>query len=92
MTYKYDRSYWRAFWLDTPITPSNDANKRRKLAPGTCVKQVTPSPGVPECGRVHANQEGALCRVIGHGWNDSADEKFVWEGTKGEFEETWQAD
>lgn len=77
--------------MDTPIVPP-PAGERGKCAPGVCVK----AKGVngPVFGRVHANPNrfDAPAIVIGHGWDDSADECFVWTGSKDEFNRTWEVD
>lgn len=74
-------------YLDTPMSPPKSAEDRHALKPGTCVKTRE-----GYCGRVHKNMPGEICVVIGHGWNDSDVEKFVWRGTHEEFQRMWEID
>lgn len=75
--FSFDAKEHSHYRYNTPLTPPESPKARRALAPGTCVK--TTVDGKTVCGVVHLNStEG--CAVIGHGWSDSDEEKFVWRG------------
>lgn len=77
--------------MDTPIVPPLGIIARSKFEPGTCVKTKRElHEGEKFFGRMHSNQN--TYRVIGHGWTESLNEKFVWEGDEREFAETWMVD
>lgn len=89
----FDRRDFCDVKLDTPIAPPADMLQRYKLAPGTCVKER----GIADfldtwCGIVNQHEHGEDCVVIGHGWNDTEQEMFVWRGTIHEFNRTWTGD
>lgn len=86
----FDRSEWIRLRLDTPLGVPVDCFH---LPPGTCVK----TGGLGEdifCGIVHKHSQDdpRECIVIGHGWCDTDDERFVWRGTLAEFNRTWKID
>lgn len=84
----FDRKDFKAQWMETPISPPDSMDKRFKLAPGTCVKTAD-----DYCGRVQSNgEEDSKAVVIGHGWDDTDEERFVWRGTRAEFLSVWQID
>lgn len=90
--FSFELREWFKRHMDTPFTWSVPANKRLELAPGTCVKTSGNLRDVV-CGRVHNNgSEDGNAVVIGHGWDNGAEEKFVWRGTRAEFLTTWQID
>ncbi len=78
------KAFWQC-WLDTPLNAPEDPLRRRALAPGTCVQSVA------LCGRVHKNGPDEWI-VIGHGWEDTDAEMFVWSGNQYEFAAVWRID
>lgn len=93
MQTKFDPTEWLTFHLDTPNAAPPQAEVRQ-FRPGTAVKHAGRTAEWNDWlfGVVHHNEPGEVCRVIGYGWNESPDEKFVWEGTKPEFDSFWRID
>jgi len=89
----HDRTVYKAAWMNTPASIPPSLEDRFALKPGTGVKSFDREPnGMPTlCGRVTRNDDDG-CTVIGYGWTEQADEKWVWTGSKVEFNRTWEID
>ena len=85
--FKLNHEEFTALWLDTPMSPPKSAEDRHALKPGTCVKSRE-----GYCGRVQKNDANGICVVIGHGFDQSKLELFVWRGTHEEFQRMWEID
>lgn len=89
----FDPRDWQDVYFDTPLAPPQDVSQRARLAPGTCVKT---NGNFTECVcgivSLHNCPESLECIVIGHGWADWPEERFVWRGTVHEFNRTWEVD
>jgi len=91
-----DETAWFNARMDTPIYPPASSFARLAMQPGTCVKSNTVKVVENQlfdctCGVVQSN-EPFKCVVVGHGLIDNLENKFVWTGTQGEFQETWRVD
>jgi hypothetical protein len=62
---------------------------RLELMPGTCVKERGSK--IPMCGIV-SKRSADSCVVIGHGWDNSDSETFIWRGNEDEFQTNWTID
>ena len=86
---------WYNAYLDTPINVPTYAEcpKPWQIQAGSCVKACN-QPGNflnMVCGRL-SSRTAEKTVVIGHGFSNSPDEKYVWTGTAKEFDQIWICD
>jgi hypothetical protein len=90
-----DRNDWYQNYLDTPTErPLYDEMPQPwEITSGSYVKTKNDrdNMGFPVCG-ILSKRTKDLTIVIGHGFTNYADEKFVWRGTAEDFDRTWVID
>jgi len=86
-----EKTQWLRLYMDTPIAPPENPAAREALKPGTCVQARDVLGHEELLGRVHLRGPAEYA-VIGHGWDNSEREKWVWTGSEDEFNSVWSGD
>ncbi len=86
-TISYDRREWRKHWSDTLF----NAVCVKSNHPEMCGRLCKPEISFEKARKLSDGYDGEWI-VIGHGWDDTDAEKFVWRGSDAEFRAIWTID
>lgn len=89
-TISYDRSEFHEAWMDTAM---NACCVMQRGGKGLCGKISKPVviQGPKATAQIMAVNALEVV-IIGHGWDDTDKERFVWRGTAEEFHAEWDID
>jgi len=93
-----DRGAWNQRWLDTSLNAICVKERGKSIPELQCGRLSVPCIQKGDVLSPHEFEaemrkwKGRNVIVIGHGWMDTDEEKFVWQGGVEEFLEQWEVD